>query len=147
MQLTKHTDLALRVLMHLAVDQSKLTNIKDIAESYNVSKNHLVKVVHKLVQLKFVNSTQGRGGGICLSRKPEKIIIGDVIRKMEVNLEIVDCNKENCPLMSGCLLKKALNVAANDFLTSLDKHSIADIVSNLNSPEASSIFLTDIKRS
>lgn len=141
MQLTTHTDLALRVLMHLAINRDELANIKDIAERYNVSRNHLVKVVHKLVKLGFVNSTQGRGGGISIASEPEKISIGNVVRKMESNLEIIDCEKANCPLLPVCLLKGVLNTAASDFLASLDKHTIADIVSNLNISKIQSLLI------
>ena len=67
MQLTKLTDLSLRVLMHLALDPDELGTVKAIAEHYNVSRHHLVKVVHKLVRLGYLRSTRGRGGGISLA--------------------------------------------------------------------------------
>ena len=133
MQLTKHTDLALRVLMYLAVNPGALAKIKDISTVYKVSQNHLVKVVHKLVLLGYVHSTRGRGGGVILAKNPKAISVGEIVKKMENSIEIIDCKKENCPLMSNCLLKRALNVATNDFLSSLDKQTIHDLVKNLKS--------------
>ena len=131
MQLTKHTDLALRVLMFLAVNPDDLAKIKDIAAVYKVSQNHLVKVTHKLVLLGYVHSTRGRGGGVVLAKNAKDISIGEIVKKMENSIEIIDCSKENCPLMSNCLLKRALNVATNEFLDSLNKQTIHDLVKNL----------------
>jgi len=49
MRLTQYTDYSLRVLLYLGVrDNNKLSNIKEIAEAYNISKNHLMKIIHEL---------------------------------------------------------------------------------------------------
>ncbi|MGS2724153.1 Rrf2 family transcriptional regulator [Porticoccus sp. GXU_MW_L64] len=130
MQLTKYTDLSLRVIMYLALHDNKRDTIKRIAERYQVSRNHLVKVVHQLATLGFIDSTQGRGGGIALAEAPENIIVGDVVRAMEQSLDIIDCEKETCPLRPACLLKGVLNEASHAFLKSLDQYSIADLVRN-----------------
>jgi Rrf2 family nitric oxide-sensitive transcriptional repressor len=132
MQLTKHTDLSLRVMMYLAMTDAHTApaKIKDIAQHYNVSRNHLMKVVHKLAQLGYIDSTQGRGGGISLAISAQSIIVGDIVRAMEPTLNIIDCEKVVCPLMPACLLKEALNKAANAFLESLDDYTIADLTRN-----------------
>ena len=142
MQLTKHTDLALRVLMYLAVNPDDLAKIKDIATAYKVSQNHLVKVVHKLVLIGYVHSTRGRGGGVILAKKAKDIRVGEIVKEMENSIEIIDCSKENCPLRSSCLLKKALNVATDEFLDSLNQQTIHDLVKNL---ATSPIAINNIK--
>lgn len=48
MRLTAYTDYALRVLIRLALQPDCLTRIADIAKSYGISENHLMKVVHQL---------------------------------------------------------------------------------------------------
>lgn len=132
MQLTKHTDLALRVMLYLAIrDTGTATiKIKDIAAHSNVSRNHLMKVVHKLVQLGYVDSTQGRGGGISIAVDAKSIIVGDIVRAMEPTLDVIDCEKSACPLIPACQLKDALNEATNIFLNHLDQYSIGDITKN-----------------
>mgnify|MGYP001282613432 CR=1 FL=1 len=47
MQMTQYTDFALRTLLYLALTNENAT-ITEIAERYNISRNHLVKVVHNL---------------------------------------------------------------------------------------------------
>lgn len=130
MQLTKHTDLSLRVLMHLSINNGELCTIKDISESYNISRNHLMKVVNKLATLGYIKSTQGRGGGILLAAPASEICVGDIVRAMESTLNIIDCEGSGCPLTPSCRLKGVLNEATFDFLKSLDKYTIADIVRN-----------------
>ena len=47
-RLTLHTDYALRVLMDLGLREGGLASIREIAEAYGISENHLTKVVHGL---------------------------------------------------------------------------------------------------
>jgi len=48
MRLTLNTDFALRLLMHVGLCGDKLTRINDIAQSFGISKAHLMKVVNDL---------------------------------------------------------------------------------------------------
>ena len=48
MRLTVYTDYALRKLMYLALKDDGLATIEEIAQSYEISKNHLMKVAHQL---------------------------------------------------------------------------------------------------
>ena len=130
MQLTKHTDIALRVLMHLATFPDSLGTARDIADRYNVSRNHVVKVVHRLAGLGYLRSVQGRGGGVTLALPPGDIVVGQVVRDVEATLDVIDCAKNDCPLTSGCLLKGALNQAMRAFLATLDDYTLADLVRN-----------------
>ncbi len=116
--------------MHLAIFTDELGTVKDIAERYNLSRNHLVKVVHRLATLGYIKSTQGRGGGIALAVSPGEINVGDVVRRMETTLDVIDCAGTDCPLLPACLLKRALNAATKAFLEALDGHTIADLTTN-----------------
>ncbi len=130
MHLTKHTDLSLRVLMHLAMFRERKSTISEIAEKYNVSRNHLVKVVHKLALNGYIDSVQGRGGGITMASDPERVGVGDVVRLMEQKTEVVDCAGSDCPLTNNCILKKALDAAMLSFMSVLDEFTVADLVGN-----------------
>jgi len=130
MHLTKHTDLSLRVLIYLALKPNELSTISDIASSYNETKNHLVKVVHRLSKAGYVSSTQGRGGGIRLSKNSDQLTVGEVVREMENTLDVIDCEGANCPLRTVCRLKPALNKATKAFLSVLDEYTIADLAKN-----------------
>ena len=133
MQLTLYTDYSLRVLMYLGLKPQRIATITEIAESYGISRNHLVKVVHNLATQGFVTTTRGRGGGMTLARPPRKINIGDVVRHTEVNFDLVECfDKVNntCPIAPACILKGALYEARKAFMAVLDRYTLEDVVEN-----------------
>ncbi|KEQ54924.1 RrF2 family transcriptional regulator [Sphingobium chlorophenolicum] len=124
MQLTRHTDYALRVLIHLAVAPSGRATIPEIADAYGLSRNHLMKVVHHLGQGGLLDTQRGRGGGFTLARPPEAISIGEVVRFSEPDMNMADCG--SCALRTACGLSAILKAATAAFLAVLDQHSLAD---------------------
>lgn len=131
MQLSLHADYSCRVLMYLAIcPQDTKIAIDEIAEAYGISANHLVKVVHSLGKLGFIETSRGRGGGITLARSPEDIQMGDVIRQMEPGFDLVECfnsERNTCPIIGACGLKPWLGKAMAAFLSTLDGLSLADV--------------------
>jgi len=133
MQLTLYTDYSLRVLLYLGLKSRRMATITDIAQSYGISRNHLVKVVHNLATQGFIHSTRGRGGGITLARPAAEINIGDVVRHTEVNFDLVECfdrERNTCPIAVACILKSALYEAQQAFMSVLDRYSLADVLEN-----------------
>ncbi len=131
MRLTRYTDYALRVLLYLGAHQDKLSTINEIAAYHNISRNHLMKVVHQLGAWGYIDTLRGKGGGIRLAHRPSDIVIGDVVRHTEENLEIVECltpGNSNCIIQPGCRLKNVLNEALNSFLATLDLYTLADFL-------------------
>ncbi len=132
MQLTKHTDYALRVLMLLARAPDKRATIGEIAGSYRISENHLMKIVHGLAKGGYVQTLRGKGGGLKLARPAEQIKVGDVVRDTEETLHVVECLAEDyggdCRLSVSCKLKDVLNDAQRAFLSELDRYTLRDLV-------------------
>ncbi len=126
MRLTRYTDYALRVLMHLATHPDRPASIGLIAKAYGISQNHLMKVVHDLGKEGFVATTRGRGGGLRLARPAGEIIVGDVVRHTEDGFQLVDC--DTCVIASACGLRLALAEAVAAFLRVLDGKTLADLV-------------------
>lgn len=93
MRLTNYSDYALRSLIYLAVQKEgqTLVNISDIAGSYDISKSHLTKIIHKLGQLGYIESVRGKNGGIRLARAPDDINLGVLIKQIEPDFELVEC--------------------------------------------------------
>ena len=128
MQLTLYTDYTLRVLVYLARHSQDSITITELAEYYNVSRNHLVKVVHNLAQLGYIHTMRGKGGGMRLAVDPDKVTIGEIVRKVEPNFDIVECfdrQKNNCVIDPICTLKGALWQAKNEFLAALDRYPLS----------------------
>jgi Rrf2 family nitric oxide-sensitive transcriptional repressor len=129
MQLTLYSDYSLRVLFYLSNMQKETATITEISTFYDISRNHLVKVVHRLAQLGFIISLRGKGGGIKLAKNPQDIKIGEVVRKTEPNYTLVECFNEKtnrCVIANVCRLKRILNEGLEAFLNVLDQYTIAD---------------------
>lgn len=136
MQLTSFTDYGLRCLMYLSAQPERICSVREISEHYGVSRNHLVKVVHRLAQLGYVISSKGKGGGIMLAAPAESIRLGDVVRALEPNMHIVECfdkTSNGCTVVSGCNLRHYLHAASEGFIASLNDHSLADAVKSKRS--------------
>jgi Rrf2 family nitric oxide-sensitive transcriptional repressor len=133
MRLTSFTDYTLRVLIYLGTHQpeGRLATIGDIATAYGISENHLMKIVSHLAKQGYVETTRGKGGGMRLSRTPEKIRIGDVVRGAQEDLALVECFEPgnfNCPIAPACELRSILARALSAFFEVLDSQTLADLL-------------------
>ena len=131
MRLTVYSDYALRVLMYLAVKQDGLATIAEIAESYDISENHLMKVAHQLGIAGYVETVRGRGGGLRLAKPIETIGLADVVRYTEPDMAIVSCFKPvdvPCAIRPCCVLRRALEQARDAFMAALEDYTLGDLV-------------------
>lgn len=133
MRLTAYTNYALRTLVYCALHPNQLVRIQDIAEAHGISRAHLLKAARQLGQLGFLENVRGRTGGVRLGMAPEEIVIGEVVRHTEGDLEIVECfnaSTNTCPLIGVCKLSNLFRTGLRAFLAELDKVTLADIVTN-----------------
>lgn len=138
MQLSKHSDYAFRVLIHLsALPDGALIQIKDIAERFQISRSHLMKVVQKLAQRGFVEAKRGKGGGLRLAKPAQSIGCREIIETMEPTLTPVNCDQPPCLIRGHCKLAVFLNQAQEAFLNQMAHYTLAD----LSSPETHQILL------
>lgn len=131
MRLTKHTDYALRVLLYLGSFPKRLISTEEIADAYQISNNHLVKIVGNLGKQGILEVKRGRQGGIRLAQAPADINIGALVRLTEPDFYVAECfDKEGntCPIMSTCSLIRPLHEARDAFLGVLDRYTLADLL-------------------
>ncbi|MCQ4209610.1 RrF2 family transcriptional regulator [Streptomyces longispororuber] len=129
MRLTRFTDLALRVLMRLAVEEGDLPTTREVASAMDVPYTHTAKVVAKLQHMGLVEARRGRGGGLVLTGAGRAVSIGGLVRDLEGPGDVVDCEGTTpCPLRSACRLRGALREAQEAFFASLDPLTLPDLV-------------------
>ena len=131
MRLTLHTDYALRVLLYVGLKRDALTTIPEIVRHFDISKGHVMKVVHRLAQKGYLQTIRGKSGGMRLARGPTEIGVGAVVRDMEQELGVLGClqdKKGYCRIEECCVLRSALRQATNAFLATLDRYTIADLL-------------------
>lgn len=133
MRLTQFTDYSLRTLIFLALHPNKRVTINQLTDAYGISRNHLRSVVHKLAKLGYVNSIQGKGGGLTLAMPAADISLADVVQECESDFYIVECfnpDGKTCAIEPLCILKQALHSAFQSFLHALENYSIEDLIYN-----------------
>ena len=138
MRLSDYTDYTLRVLMYCARHRQRLVTISEIAEQHGLSKGHLMKVVNDLARQGLIETSRGRGGGLRLSKEPETIRIGDVVRASETDFRLVECFDpltNVCTLTPSCHLKHLFDAALQAYFRELDGATLADMVAS-NPPRA-----------
>lgn len=136
MKLTMYTDYSLRVLMYLALDPDNTSTIQEIADHYNISKNHLMKVAYELGQSGYVETVRGRNGGLRLAKSAAEINLGELVRECEEDFTLVECfDAENnqCVLTPACKLKHVLKEALENYFHSLNQYSLADLLQHRKS--------------
>jgi len=129
MQLTRFTDLGLRVLMYLTnTGRSEPVTIAEIASQFEAPHNHLIKVVNRLGKLGLVVATRGRSGGVRLAVDPYRIKLGNVLRQLEGHTELINCAEPPCALRGSCRLKAALDEGMEAFYRAMDRFNLAEMV-------------------
>ncbi|KAB7622577.1 RrF2 family transcriptional regulator [Alkalilimnicola sp. S0819] len=131
MRLTRYTDYCLRVLMYVGLKGEELSTIQEVAERYGISRNHLMKVVHQLNKLGYVETVRGKGGGFRLRQAPEDVNLGVLVRSTEEDLMLVECFQagNDCRIDASCRLKGILGEALAAFLGVLDNYTLQDLLS------------------
>ena len=147
MRLSLFTDYSLRVLMFGALKEGEPFSLSEVSAAYDISRNHLVKVVNFLGKLGYLETKRGRNGGIALGMKPEDIKVGMLIRRTEDSPIVVECfdpKTNTCPLNGMCKLKGVLGEAVQAFYGTLDRYTLRDLVAGPNRARMSALLLPSV---
>lgn len=144
MQLSLHADYGLRVLLYLGTHPGEVVSTQRISDAYNISKNHLVRVMQTLGDAGYIRVIPGRSGGVTLARDPAAIQLGEVFRDCEPSLNLVECfdmATNTCPIVSVCGLKTPLARALEAFVAELNKHTLAELLTSARRQRLASTFV------
>ncbi len=114
MHLTAFTNYALRTLMFAALKGDALSQVDEIARAHRIPRSHVVKCVHQLGRWGYIENLRGRGGGFRLARPAANITVGEVVRRTEDGLRLVECfdpASNTCPLCGACELSRGIGRA------------------------------------
>lgn len=130
MRLTLMADYALRVLMYAAQRPERLCTIAEIAQAHEISETHLMKVTHRLALQGWIETVRGKGGGMRLAHDPRDINLGEVVRGIEPDFDLVECFAADgrCTLTGRCRLTGLLGGALGAFMAHLDGFTLADLL-------------------
>jgi len=134
MRFTERTDIAVKILIHLALLKGAKISIDDLVERYIGHRSQVVAAVQELRKAGMIASTPGRRGGIWISKPPEKIFLAEVIRMFETDFCLVKCfsDPNACNIFHCCRFKDVLERSLEEFFAPLEKTSIGDLVKDLD---------------
>ncbi|MCK3654847.1 transcriptional regulator [Pasteurellaceae bacterium Macca] len=144
MQLNKFTDYGFRILMLLGSNQAENYTIGMLATQLQVSENHLVKIVHFMAKQGWLITTRGKGGGIRLAPETLHLPLGDLIRILQGDPQMVNCTSPLCVLHPRCGLKSLLNEAQEQFYQSLNQYRLEQVLPTKKSDAAQQIPITQL---
>lgn len=114
--------------MFLSLNSGNSCTVSEISRKFNISREHLVKVVGHLAKLNYITTTRGNGGGIRINSSTMELSLYEIITQFESTLEIIDCNRLICPMLNACRLKLILNEASTAFAQVLKSYKLSDIL-------------------
>ena len=109
--LNKNTDYAVRALLHCALDSEKrFLSSSEISKAQGIPLRFLRVLLQKLIKGGLLESREGKGGGVRLARRPEKITVLELMRLLQGELRVSEClfRRRMCPARSGCVLRHRL---------------------------------------
>ncbi len=134
MKITSKGEYALKALTELAIDHGRgnpVTLISDVAQRKGIPQKYLEQILLSLRNAGILVSKRGVGGGYSLSRSPENISLGEIIRAVEGTFTPVNCvsmdTDVSCPDEATCGLYSVMLEVRDAVSSILDNTSLKDV--------------------
>lgn len=124
------TDYALRTLLFLGSRRGERVCVRDVADFYGISSDHVSKVVQQLSRHAIVRTDRGRTGGLSLALEPEQITVGDIVELFEGPVSLLECVSTPgvCVIQPNCRLRRVLDRAGARLIRDLKEVTLADLI-------------------
>ncbi len=119
--------------LYVAVELAKRYSDCDVvpvcvlAQSTGVTEKYLEQIIALMKKDNIVISSRGAAGGYKLADSPQNITVGQVLRAVEDNLEIVDCLHKNCSNKCNCVSRNLWAKLYENINTYLDTISLKQL--------------------
>ncbi len=132
MKITKKGEYALRALVDLSLNHKRgLRQIQDIVREEAIPEKFLEQILVVLKNAGFIQSKRGIGGGYFLSKSPDEISLGEVIRLIDGPLAPLNCVSKSehvkCPKEITCGIRSVMLDVTNATAEILDRVTLADV--------------------
>lgn len=132
MRVTYKGDYALKAVLNLALNYDKdVVTIHELAEHIDAPIKFLEQVLLDLKKGGFVESRRGNVGGYLLSKAPNKITVGEVIRFIDGPIEPISCARQGyskCGDIYKCVFRKVwqdVTKATSDIIDNVTFEALA----------------------
>ncbi len=140
LRFTKRADYGLMAVHYIAVhDRLGAVSAKRIAEEFQIPPELLAKILQRLAKRRLIVAQAGPKGGYVLSRQPNEISVGEVVRALEGPISIVSClDHSGCPQELRCNLRRPVQKLQAAISQMLDTMTLSELTSD-DIPELLSI--------
>jgi len=141
MKISAVEEYGLRCLLQLARSkENQLLSAEDIAEKEGLSVAYIEKILAQLRKVGLVSSVRGMYGGYQLTRSPDKITVGELVKAVDGDFFTDICqhfsgNQNACVHSSACSVRPVWLMVARHVYRILDHLTLADLLNEESNME------------
>ncbi len=130
MLVTRETDYAVRTVLYLARDSSRMASVTEVARAMHIPKSFLAKILQRLVRSHILASMRGVKGGFALARKPTEISLLDVLESIQgpAGINVCAIDSRRCRFSSTCSVHPVWVEIRKEVERRLKKQTIAKLL-------------------
>lgn len=130
LRFTKRADYGLMAIHYIAFHQEDgAVSSKRISETFNIPHELLAKILQRLAKKGLIESHNGPRGGYVLTKAPQDVTVGQVIRALEGPINIVSCLEDlDCPQFPRCNLRRPVQKIQASITYLLDTMTLAELM-------------------
>lgn len=127
--INNRTEYAIRALWQLAESKDFFSTSESIAQAQEIPSKFLPQILSDLSRAGLVRSVRGYGGGVRLSRTPDKIKLLEILEAIQGTVFLYDCLKGpvDCQHEPDCRLMKIYKKAQDAMKNEFSKVTLSDL--------------------
>lgn len=127
--INNRTEYAIRALWQLAESKEFFSTSEAIAQAQEIPSKFLPQILSDLSRAGLVRSVRGYGGGVRLSRTPDKIKLLEILEAIQGTVFLYDCLKGpvDCQHEPDCRLMKVYKKAQDAMKSEFSKVTLSDL--------------------
>ena len=134
MKLSTKGRYGLKAIVYIGNSKTNVS-IREIAQNQQISEGYLEQIIAKFKKSNLVKSTRGATGGYCLSKSPDDISVGDILRSVEGDIRpITDCGgikngTKVCTTSDKCVTKYVWQRINDSIDKTVDEIKLSELIS------------------
>jgi Rrf2 family iron-sulfur cluster assembly transcriptional regulator len=137
MKLSTRSRYGTRIIMELARHFGKEpVQVSEIARAQKIPVKYLEQLIRSLKQADLITSVRGSKGGHRLKERADKITVGQIVRHLEGQTDLVECVSMpgKCQMADECRVRRVWMDATDAMYEKLDGITIADLICDPKPP-------------
>jgi Rrf2 family protein len=127
--ISEAASIAIHVMVLIAKSGDQNMNVIKLSEQTGASKNHIAKVMQRLVKFNFVKSTRGPAGGFILNVPASELSLLSIYEAIEGSMDIPECpfNNKICPFHK-CLMNGIVHKMTDEIKKYFQEQKLSDMI-------------------